>query len=226
MKYLIISDLHLGDGTKSDDFITDKKGNIKTDRDVKFIRWIESLQKLHGSIDKIILNGDILELWQFGRSAIERAHSGILNYFAHKDCIWIRGNHDYQITGLLYYDIKMDDGKNVHVEHGFRNDDGMTNPFSRFGVWCLGVVEKFNGNIENELESIATKRLKMSNVSDDITINTNNFARKLLKKNDYVVFGHTHSGGKIFGNYYNSGTCQGGKYSGVLVSTCGEVKIV
>ena len=51
MRILCISDLHMGNGLRGDDF---------GDNDTKLLKWIWKMQP-----HEVILVGDIFELWQF-----------------------------------------------------------------------------------------------------------------------------------------------------------------
>ena len=68
---LVISDLHLADGTGTDDF-----GNfgVTSERENNLINFINSYNP-----GKIIANGDIYELWQVKMKKIKIAHPKMLN---------------------------------------------------------------------------------------------------------------------------------------------------
>jgi len=218
MKYLIISDLHLGDGTKSDDFIYEDYTRRELN-DVLLVDWINKL-----SPDVVILNGDIYELWQHSMRRIKKSHPMLHKLFNNKinptiKFIRLTGNHDYELLGKTTHTINTKSGQKILVSHGFQNDKSMTNPFIRFGMWCLGWVEKIIPNIES-----VERVFKKSSVSNKISENTMDYAILNFNKGyDIVVCGHTHVQGQvqysIFGNkmYYNSGTCQHGKLEGVLI---------
>jgi UDP-2,3-diacylglucosamine pyrophosphatase LpxH len=219
MKYLIISDLHLGDGTGSDDFVYE--GNKKhSENDVKLANWIDSLRP-----DIVILAGDIYELWQHRLKRIKKAHSLLWNTFNNKlklgyKFIRLVGNHDYQLLGKSTYTITTKSGKKILISHGFQNDKSMKNPFVRFGVWCLGLVEKIIPNIE-----VVERVFKNSSVSKQIEENTMQYAYSKFNEYNIVVCGHTHDQTAVHfdinGNnwYYNTGTCQHGKLEGILIDS-------
>jgi len=206
MRYLVISDLHLGDGTKSDDFLYKTNKKIK-DAETKLISWI-----LKQNADVILLNGDIFEIWQHSMRKIRKEHIKLFTAIEKVPYEYIIGNHDYRLFGKMNYTFEMADGRKVIVTHGFQNDKKMTNPMARFGVWCLGWVEKIIPNIES-----------FGNFTDSAILkNTTKYAFTLFKTFDVVVLGHTHElflttdKGKT---YANCGTCQHGKTEGIIIDT-------
>jgi UDP-2,3-diacylglucosamine pyrophosphatase LpxH len=217
MKLLFISDLHIGDGSKSDDF-----ADGKLDRnDWRLIEWIRDIKA-----DKVYLVGDVWELWQFKSQAIRNAHFLLWKFLHGKKFAHIRGNHDYGLMSPLTKTLKTKSGKRVLISHGFQNDRLMTNPFARFGIWLLGqTLEKIWPDIDNGV-GYKCKQKKSRTVR-----NTLEYANKMLKKYDIVILGHSHRQmieksplGKI---YTNCGTCQGGKTQGILLDTLTDnIKIV
>ena len=211
-RILIISDLHLGCRDRADDF-----GN----NDIKLIHWIEKLDP-----DKVILNGDIYELWQRPFKKIFEAHKGLCKWFRTSWFEHIQGNHDLRLMSLdpLTRELMLADGRRVLISNGFQNDKLMTSPFSRALVWCLSWLEKIWPNIDNE-EGYGHDRKKTR-----IDKNTDIYASNMFAKGyDVVICGHTHkqieiklclAKTKIIDTHYlNCGTCQHGKLQGVLIDT-------
>ena len=217
MKVLIISDLHLGDGSSADDF---------GDNDDSLLKWITS----HNA-DVVYLNGDIYDSWQFKMKRIKKAHPKIIKEFKNRKYKYIRGNHDYSVMGVLTRSLTTKNAMKVLISHGFQNDDRMKNPFLRVGVWFLGILERvpFLSWIDNP-ESFATPRNK-----EKIMKLTEDYARDQLHKYDIVICGHTHlkcdknvSDG-LTGSlkYINTGTCQHGKREGAILDTeTGSVRLI
>ena len=81
----IISDLHLADGKRRDDF---KKNRTKFKN---FLRMVKK-QKA-----QLIIAGDFLELWQANPIDIARTYSDILNELISIGTKIIIGNHDYYL---------------------------------------------------------------------------------------------------------------------------------
>jgi len=198
-KLLVINDLHLGDGSKADDF---------GDNDMNLISWIR-----HINPDNIILNGDIFELWQFGLHSIEEKHSVILKWIEETyKPIYIKGNHDYTLTGRSRYVITLKNGDQIYIAHGHQSDNLMKNPISRFFTWCVGKIELLFPNIDNIWAKSKVAYNKAYNYAVDILgLGYNN-----------VILGHTHQVrlGNVISprGYWNSGCCINGKFSGVLIN--------
>ena len=217
MKALILSDLHMGDGTGSDEFM---------EQDYKILNFIGSIAP-----DSLYLNGDIFELWKCKMKNIRSFHYTLTKFvdgeYVHgmifPEVIRIKGNHDYTLFGKMKVEITTKSGKKILITHGFQNDPWMTNPISRFFTWCLGRVEKLIPDIDNVFS--ASKRINNK---------ANEYAMQQLTKYDIVILGHTH---KIeckqylilgrFVTYANSGTCTNGKLQGILIDTeTDEIKVV
>lgn len=224
MKYLIISDLHIGDGTGTDDF---------GDNDFQLLSFLsEGLWEKR--FDKVILNGDIYELWQCGMRRIREAHRSICRYLESEVRLErVKGNHDYILGGKIKKIIKTKSGKKILITHGFQADGWMNSPIARFLSWCLGKVEKLFPKIDNVFckpEAIEEK--------------VRSYAFKKLKEYDVVILGHTHKQKikkirPIIGNllrdeivekeliYANSGCCLDGRIEGILLDTeTDELEIV
>jgi UDP-2,3-diacylglucosamine pyrophosphatase LpxH len=215
MRYLIISDLHLGSGDSADLFLTDDNA-LKTHRefDANLMKWIDSIPH-----DRLIVNGDAFELWQNSKSKIKKAHP-ILYSLLNTGIILI-GNHDYKIFGKSEYIITLDNGKTILVTHGFQNDPSMTSPLTRFGNWILGNIQRIIPG------SFVWFENRFSSVDKGLVEHAYKYAKEKLKTYDYVVFGHTHihekksfdTGNLNNINYYNCGSCKFGKTQGVLIDT-------
>ena len=116
----IISDLHLGDGTRSDAFMG---------KDQQLLAF---LQKVRSEGAHLVINGDALDFhqaWSFTR--ILRAHSELLGELSRMaettGVTYIWGNHDYDIQ--LFKDIlrfrvlsSLDLGTTVRIVHGYEFD--------------------------------------------------------------------------------------------------------
>lgn len=88
MRY-VISDLHLNDGGKSDDF----KGGEKA--------LLFFLGKVPGR--SLILNGDIFDLWESPLSKIEAAYHSLIKILFEKAEYYVLGNHDRMLLGRKDY---------------------------------------------------------------------------------------------------------------------------
>jgi len=206
MRTLVISDLHLGDGTGSDDFAYSEYRRL-IDADASLMSWIVSINP-----DQVFLAGDVFELWQHDEARVRRIHDDLLKFLDVYKAQYIAGNHDdKQECFKPAFLIHSSGGKSVFIEHGHENDPVMRDPFIRWCIRQLARLEKCLPGIDSSVEA-ATSILGRSSIDRK----TAKLAEKRLKIADFVVMGHTHKQGS-WGNYFNCGTCQGGKHQGVLI---------
>lgn len=90
-KIIIISDLHIGDKTKSDDFYT--HGSLEPF--LEFLNWV----KLQDDIKEMVFAGDVFELWQSSISRTFQSYPEIWKKLyeikdSGKKMIYVPGNHD------------------------------------------------------------------------------------------------------------------------------------
>ncbi len=209
---MIISDLHLGNGTKSDDFGYGEEG---AKREEKLLEFIDAQNP-----DRVYLNGDIYELWQARWKKVKKAHPKLIEIFENDPkYVYIVGNHDFKLTGLYSDEIRTKSGKRAIILHGFQADPWMNNAIVRFFVWFIGALERLiSPNIDlwpHMLRRPGKKsRLKERQIK---------FAEKLIQTYDIAILGHTHFHGiENYGEgkiYANSGTCQNGKLQGIMLDT-------
>ncbi|MFC2084962.1 metallophosphoesterase [Bacteroidota bacterium] len=92
-RYVLFSDLHLGDGSEADDF----HGNEKAMR--------AALKKYFGDNFSLILLGDIEEFWQFDYETVVKKYGNSvysdIRKFGNNRVIRIYGNHDMEWKGLI-----------------------------------------------------------------------------------------------------------------------------
>ncbi|MHA1112153.1 MAG: UDP-2,3-diacylglucosamine diphosphatase [Promethearchaeota archaeon] len=211
MKILVVSDLHLGNGTRSDDFGHGEELQAIEQRFLDFVKAQNA--------DRVYLNGDIYELWQARWKKVEKAHKKIIDVFEN-DPKYVRivGNHDFSLSGLYSDEIRTKSGKRVIILHGFQADPHMNNAFVRFFVWILGGLERLiSPNIDKSHHIFRKKGDKSMLKKRQIK-----FAANLLKTYDICVLGHTHFFGideSEDGIYANSGTCQNGSLQGIIIDT-------
>ncbi|MBN2154646.1 MAG: metallophosphoesterase family protein [Candidatus Lokiarchaeota archaeon] len=220
MRILVVSDLHLGNGSKSDDF---GYGRETFEREARFLEFVESQNP-----DRVYLNGDIYELWQARWKKIKKAHEKLVKVFENDPkYIYIVGNHDFNLTGLYSDEIRTKSGKRVIIAHGFTADPWMNNVFTRTLIWFIGGLERLiSPNID-----LWPHMLRRSGEKSILKKRQTKYAEKLLKTYDICILGHTHyldidtnDVGRI---YANTGTCQTGKLQGILLDTeTDEIRIV
>ena len=111
--------MHLGDGSKTDDFHRDKE----------FLKFLDFVQE---EAEELVILGDFLELWQADLDRVLFRHSEVINrLLALRERIkvtYVVGNHDY-IPFIKFVDSGAgicleyrDDGYGIVAEHGFRYD--------------------------------------------------------------------------------------------------------
>lgn len=208
-KILVISDLHLGDGTKSDDFQFHKNKRIKH-AEKKLLDWIQSID-----VDLLVLAGDIEELWQHKQKKVHRVYKKFFEFLKTHDHIRIVGNHDIQVLGRESLVLRYND-TSIYIAHGHQGNKQMRNPLLKLIVRIIALVEKIFPNID-ELSKFAFKTKEEGR--------TTAFAETRLQKHDIVILGHSHQPGQVLPGYYNSGCCQHGRREGVLIEN-GRVSLV
>jgi len=120
-KKIFISDPHLGDGSKSDDFHRD--GHLIA----LFDRYVDG--------NKIYLLGDIFELWQARLDKIIWAHLDVFKYLEDWNITCIYGNHDFLPFSKLWPETYEDEL--IYAEHGHQHD--VYNNVSMFNLkWPIG----------------------------------------------------------------------------------------
>jgi len=116
---IFISDLHLGDGSRTDDFHRDKEL-------LKFLEFVEN------EAQELVIVGDFLELWQANLDRILFRHNEVINKVLSLrnkiKATYVIGNHDYipfiKFTDsgigicLEYHDPEI----GIIAEHGHRYD--------------------------------------------------------------------------------------------------------
>lgn len=116
---VFISDLHLGDGSRTDDF----------SRDGHFLEFLEFVKT---EANELIILGDFLELWQADLDRVVFRHSQVINkLLSLRDKVkitYVIGNHDYlpfirfANSGLGIVTEYRDPESGIVAEHGHRYD--------------------------------------------------------------------------------------------------------
>ena len=140
-RYVIVSDLHMGNGGRADDF----KGNADLFETVMRDYYLSGAYKL-------ILNGDVEELQRFRLEAIQRRWSRIYDIFsrfaAETELIRLVGNHDIE----LYWDTPDD----FEVQEALRFDFGGDDIFVFHGHQSNPRLLRYSTLIRLVLRYIAT----------------------------------------------------------------------
>lgn len=231
MKLAVISDLHLGNGTRSDQFGHDE---------AMFLRFLDHLED---NFERVVLLGDIYETLTTRGSAqvdelarCKQAHARIAERFERPMYRYLHGNHDL-VAGHVdnapdALHLKVDNQRIVFM-HGHQFD-WVVNRARVVSEWCawfagwlarLGMkpvlkvahtIERLivGGGVDKggDLSQLATEdRFRRAAMS---------FAE--ARGADIVVTGHTHegivapSGDRLF---LNSGACEGGRFSFLAMDT-------
>ncbi len=221
MKILILSDLHIG---------TEEKKGIFGWKRKKFIKLIEEL-KITYQIDKIILNGDVYEMYHHSFEEIKSYNSKLIQYFNNEEFVYIKGNHDALMDeGLENYQIINSAGKSIWIEHGhnadFMNGTGLGQAICRGFFKSLKVLMNWKP-IEKMFHKIVAYNDQIDRVPRRYDrIKYLQYALNLLKKHDMVILSHTH---KLEEHktwyvnqkktYLNTGSCSLGRMQGILLDT-------
>jgi UDP-2,3-diacylglucosamine pyrophosphatase LpxH len=116
---VFISDLHLGDGSRTDDF----------HRDQELLKFLEFIEK---EAQELIILGDFLELWQSDMDKVLFTHneviSKLLSIRSRIKVTYVIGNHDYipfikfVNSGINISLEYRDTENNIVAEHGHKYD--------------------------------------------------------------------------------------------------------
>lgn len=80
----VISDLHIGDGSKKDNLIKHHKADLLE-------RFLDYIQQENG---RLIICGDLFELWRYRLEDVVERWEKLLDRLAKMDMVYITGNHD------------------------------------------------------------------------------------------------------------------------------------
>ncbi|MFW6227295.1 MAG: metallophosphoesterase, partial [Bacteroidota bacterium] len=188
MNLLILSDLHIGNndsfstfGWKAEEFINA----------VQRVKYVEQ-------IDKIILNGDVFELYKYSFEEICDTNSNLVDYLLNsQDIEYLKGNHDALCPfGSDSANIENSKGKSIYIEHGhaadFMNGTLLGQRLQTFGFNLLrwGVQMDWIFQAYRKIFEMHEAINKIPKKYDSIKYLTH--ALRLLKNHDVVLLGHTH----------------------------------
>jgi predicted phosphodiesterase len=220
MRLLIISDLHLSNGDHFGVFTWEPKDFIQIIND--------TIQKF--KIDKVILNGDVFEMYKYRYKHIYLKNAEIIDFFKENDFIFIRGNHDSlyrdSLDDITFYNSK---SQLIHIEHGHEADVNGVGVFRWLFRWLHKILRLLTRN--KKLLDIYLKAINRREFDIDWhkknSVRYLEYAIKLLKKSyDVVVLGHAHElrkhkfyyHGKVK-HYFCTGTCTINRFQGVVLDT-------
>lgn len=214
---IFISDLHLGDGSRTDDFHRDKL-------------FLEFLEFVKTQAEELIILGDFLELWQADLDRVLFKHSEIINKLL---CLrnelkitYVIGNHDY-IPFIKFIDSDVgisleyrDIENGIIAEHGHKYDifNRYKNPIKsikqpsgkqltlfvaylerlihpNFDTWTKKIIE----NLDYFLQEAIFIRNKVTPATKEYLRRGGHFGEfeeavknHINKGAKIVIFGHTH----------------------------------
>lgn len=221
MKFLIISDLHIG--------VEDNFG-IFGWKSKDFIDFLEDYRLVH-NIDKIVLNGDTFELYKYSMKDIIKANKEIYGYLQRDHFIHLEGNHDFiDGKGRDHFVYRNSQGKTIYIEHGHNAEFFSGTRLGRFLCTASLNLVRFLVAFK-PLLNIYFKIIEYDDQVNRIPRKYDSYkylryGLKLLKHYDTVVLGHTHKleYHKTYyinskKRYFNSGTCSLGRFQGVLLDS-------
>jgi len=214
---IFISDLHMGDGSKSDDFHLDEE-------------LLDFLDFVQAEADELVIVGDLFELWQASLDKILFKHSKVIKrIISLKDKLkihYVVGNHDYlpfirfADLGQGIYSAYRDQEEGIIAEHGHQYDifNRYKNPLRSirwppgkyFAMFMASLEIYLHPNMDiwmmqalNKMDDFLREAARLRN---KITPRTQTYLKKgghfgefqeavkqhIKKGARIVIFGHTH----------------------------------
>lgn len=218
MSYLIISDLHLGNMSGSDDFTYSYFKKLKN----KEKAIIESIKATKAEF--LIINGDLMETDLTEESLIRRLYKNLFSYFDTfgENFERTKGNHD-ELKELADNVILSINGNRIFIAHGHQEGKNYNTKFYKIFFAVSAFFEKFIPVIDN-----------LAFLSKRLYNDTLKYAEKMSTDYDAVILGHTHKFEVIhFVNennkvkkYYNSGSCTGNSFNAILINDDGVITTI
>ncbi|HOD18423.1 MAG TPA: UDP-2,3-diacylglucosamine diphosphatase [Candidatus Cloacimonadota bacterium] len=204
MKICVISDLHYKFSPRNSAEIEQNK------------HALAFLKTLPGEYDRLILNGDIFDLWFDWKYTIIKAYFPVLKVLAdiaEMGCriAYISGNHDFWFNDFLPSQLKIDlypeafsleaDDKKICFTHG----DSHTSNDARYkflrAVIRLPITKRLFSWLHPDLALALGKYFSRSsrarrishNLQQKKMLGLEKYAATLMKDYDYVIMGHTHA---------------------------------
>lgn len=216
-----ISDLHMGDGGPRDNFSHNEK---------QLLSFLDMVQDTKG---KLIICGDLFELWQSNISKVITKRVWLLDQLAKMKAIYVLGNHD---ADLLYFNgwlkhpffsrmmarhTEQINGKYFHFIHGHQADPycaSDTPGLGRITAIYTGMAEdRHGGPMLNKYRTVEAKVLgpleKLASLWGRLRGEPDRFTGINRQLRDIqcaaaatIICGHTHQPGRIGKWLYNCGT--------------------
>jgi UDP-2,3-diacylglucosamine pyrophosphatase LpxH len=214
---VFISDLHLGDGLRTDDFHRDKQF-------LKFLDFVEVEAK------ELIILGDLFELWQADLDRVLFQHSAVVNKLlslaGKLKLTYVIGNHDYipfikfTKAGLGLSLEYSDSRSKIVAEHGYKYDifNRYDNPLKSLkwppGKYLAATLASLERIIHPDIDQWTRKAInnvdeflqKVVQIVNKIPPSTEEYLQRgghfgefeeavkkhITKGAKIVIFGHTH----------------------------------
>ncbi len=196
----LISDLHLGDGARADNF-------RRSQAEETILRFFDRVAR---QSKRLILVGDLFELWKFDLPICLKTYHRILAKLQQLadqgvEIIYIFGNHDFDLSYLqsLFHFVyeSWDFGHYIHIEHGHRfdKDTGLSWKIRKAAVWLVSWLERWvDRNLDLRLERWLQKchifqpKTPASKWYRGTLMEYVTEVKKLLQIYRLVILGHTH----------------------------------
>lgn len=173
----VVSDLHLGDRGPRDNFTYMSNGT----RHNEFLAFLDMVEEKNG---RLIIAGDLFELWQSNMSLVLTSWDQLLHRLAGLRAIYILGNHDADLlhfcsnysanwlnhpffVSMVTSHTEYLGGKSFHIIHGHEVDKfcaGSVPGIGRISAIYTGLKEDRNGspflNKYRTVEAAVTQRLE------------------------------------------------------------------
>lgn len=198
---VFISDIHMGDGSGSDDFHRDAEL-------IKFLEWTDC------RVSEIVIVGDLYELWQARLEKIFWAHAGVVDALAKRSnkITYLYGNHDALPFCRLTSEVYAKDSIKAMHGHQFDKYNKFDNPMMNLkwpigkyitaviaglekwihpdvDVWLQKMRKKF-GDFKVEAALLQNKKWDCTDLDQVIEI-TDNLKNQNLAP--ISIFGHSHN---------------------------------
>ena len=220
MNILVLSDLHMCIGGRLDTFKWEAED---------FVAKLKYTLATY-AIDKVILNGDIYDIYKYPLKKITAKNTQIIDFFESINAIYIKGNHDCKHpNGLRYYLIVNSKGQRIRIEHGHKANFFNGTKAGRGICSSLFKMLKVFVRVPFAVRLYFGRLMKNEGLSRDRRYSFYTYLRyavRLLQRNDVVILGHTHKlevhttfTGDKAKLYLNSGSCSFGRFQGMILDT-------
>jgi len=252
----VVSDLHMGDGGRRDNFWKYRE---------RFEDFLTEVVDKDGEC-RLILAGDVFELWQCGFGFVVRKYLPLLERVIGLDVVYIPGNHDIDVLGfigaeiespligLLRKEVRMvRGGRGIEIRHGHEFDQ-WNDPQRWISVGKIAaiVAGEFEYEWGTEIRGESTESVLMEPakaafrqfVKEHRSVLPRTLARRLENGENVDEFrrgldtyhidhpktvligGHTHKAGWYGDWYVNCGAWQGKQAHYVEVTANGGITLL